>query len=106
MVECVTTSLFQHYRLFQFLFEEQQTEQHIELSVNFFTFSNILKSYFPHCLQLPVEVPPPISTHCPPPLDEAIPLQLYEMCLAPRPEQEEQPAEPEETQVLIVCNLQ
>ena len=41
VVECVTTSLFQHYRLFQFLFKEQQTEQHIELSVNFFTFFNI-----------------------------------------------------------------
>jgi hypothetical protein len=34
VVECVTTGLFQHYRLFQFLFEEQQTEQLIELSVN------------------------------------------------------------------------
>ena len=28
--------------------------------------------------------PPPRETHCPPPLDEAIPLELYEMCLAPQ----------------------
>ena len=34
-VECVTTGLFQHYRLFQFLLHEQQTELQIELSVSF-----------------------------------------------------------------------
>ena len=33
VVEFVTTSLFQHYRLFQYLFEEQQSDLHIELPV-------------------------------------------------------------------------
>lgn len=66
VVECVTTGLFQHYRLFQYLFEEQQSELQINLS-------------------LQVDVPPLPSTFIPPPLDEAIPLELYERCLAPKP---------------------
>ena len=33
VVECVTTSLFQHYHLFQCLVEEQQDEQQIDLQV-------------------------------------------------------------------------
>ena len=32
-----------------------------------------------------MEVPPLPSTFTPPPLDEAIPLELYERCLAPKP---------------------
>lgn len=33
VVECVTTSLFQHYHLFQSLFEDQQSELQIDSQV-------------------------------------------------------------------------
>ena len=33
VVECVTSGLFQHHRLFQYLFEEQQSKLQIDLSV-------------------------------------------------------------------------
>lgn len=46
-----------------------------------------------------MEVPPPHTTLCPPPLDEAIPLELYERCLAPQPEMQEEQLESEETDV-------
>ena len=95
VVECVTTSLFQHYHLFQYLFEEQQSKLQIDLPVQSYnyhcichmTLVSVFFSYLLHCvhLQLPVEVPPPRTSLCPPPLDEAMPLQLYERCLAPQP---------------------
>ena len=34
VVKCVTTSLFQHYRLFQCLFEEHQEEQQLDVQVH------------------------------------------------------------------------
>ena len=47
-----------------------------------------------------MEVPPPHTTLCPPPLDEAIPLELYERCLAPQPAvKDEEQLENEETDV-------
>ena len=42
VVEGVTTGLLQHYRLFQYLFEEQQSEHHIDLSVNACAYENIM----------------------------------------------------------------
>ena len=110
VVEFVTTSLFQHYRLFQYRFEEQQSELHIELPVYTQCHSSsyicsinymyILCAFVLATLQLSVEVPPLPTTFCPPPLDEAMSLELYERCLAPQPPvQEETLPQTEETDV-------
>ena len=99
VVECVTTGLFQHYRLFQFLLHEQQTELQIELSVIPLAPPPCTHHCFTFCsTQLSVEVPPPVAaTHCPPPLDEAVSQELYELCTAAQSTATEQePPEPEE----------
>ena len=75
-----------------------------EKLLHHFKFS-VPHNHIMYILQLPVEVPPPHATHCPPPLDEAIPLELYEMCLAPQTTvQDEEHAlnmQTEETKVYI-----
>lgn len=56
-------------------------------------------------------MPPLPSTFIPPPLDEAIPLELYERCLAPKPadvvvQEDRQPTPNEEVNVFLILTLQ
>lgn len=64
-VQYMQSTIFQHYHLFQLLFSEQQQEEKLNE-------------------ELQIEVPPDPLLLCPPPLEEAIPLELYQRCLLPK----------------------
>ena len=40
--------------------------------------------------QLCFDVPPDTTTLCPPPLEEAVSIDLYQRCISPPPEEEQQ----------------
>ena len=52
--------------------------------------ANLTPSHYAHS-QLIVNVPPDPTTLCPPPLEEAVTLDLYQRCISPPP-----PPPPEE----------